>query len=111
MTNSAVALVREYYTDNYNGASVLPVLGDDTSPKLVYITGLNGNNPLRGYQDALPPLSRHERGAAWTYKGNFLFMDGHVEWVETPSLTPKCNDMFPTIAAVRLNNPGLPARP
>ncbi|MGO9244975.1 MAG: prepilin-type N-terminal cleavage/methylation domain-containing protein [Verrucomicrobiia bacterium] len=104
LTNTSVAIVGDYYTDNYKGTSVLPVLGDDANPTWVYITGLNGTGPIGNN----PPLSRHQRGTAWTYQGNFLFMDGHVEWVENPTTVPKCTDMFPSIKDVRTANPSLP---
>ncbi|HVM62284.1 MAG TPA: type II secretion system protein [Verrucomicrobiae bacterium] len=98
LTNTSVAIVAEYYGDNYGGKSYLPALGDDTSPSLVYVTGLNSSGlPLSGSQGAYPPLSRHDRSAPWTYKGNYLFMDGHVEWVENPGLPPKCTEMFPLL--------------
>ncbi len=107
LTNSSVVIVAEYYSDNYQGTSYLPVLGDDAIPNYVYVTGLVGGGPLTGLGNpqAVPPLSKHDKGMA--YRGNFLFMDGHVEWVENPQLAPKCNDMFPTIKAVRNANPGL----
>jgi prepilin-type N-terminal cleavage/methylation domain-containing protein/prepilin-type processing-associated H-X9-DG protein len=109
LTNTSVAIIGEYYTDNWAGKSVLPVLGDDAAPQLVYITGLNSSGlPLTGPGGSAPPLSRHQRGTAWTYQGNFLFMDGHVEWVENPTLVPKCTDMFPSIKDLRTANPSLP---
>ncbi|MGD0059342.1 MAG: prepilin-type N-terminal cleavage/methylation domain-containing protein [Verrucomicrobiia bacterium] len=106
LTNSSVVIVAEYYSDNYQGTAYLPVLGDDATPNYVYVTGLLNGGPLlgQGNPQAVPPLSKHDKGMA--YRGNFLFMDGHVEWVENPQLAPKCTDMFPSVKAVRTANNG-----
>ena len=75
LTNSSVAVVAEYY-------------------------GLDGHNPIiesavdnyiRSPSLSIRPNSSHMAGNPSA--GNYLFLDGHVEWVEQPQNRP---EMFPT---------------
>jgi prepilin-type N-terminal cleavage/methylation domain-containing protein/prepilin-type processing-associated H-X9-DG protein len=73
LTNTQVAVVAEFYSPPL---SLWPTLGD---PNTAYFPNISSMNPI----------SMH---AATPMSGNFLFLDGHVEWVENPSTRP---EMFP----------------
>jgi len=90
LTNTAVVIVGEYYTEPYHTPAILPTIEDTT---WAYI-----KNPY----SVNHPYSLHKEGQPlW---GNYLFLDGHVEWVERLSenasdLTAKqlSNEMFPQL--------------
>jgi prepilin-type N-terminal cleavage/methylation domain-containing protein/prepilin-type processing-associated H-X9-DG protein len=94
LTNTEVALVAECYS-----GAVLPTLR--APPDLDFVTGpTTGPATIAGAQGDFPPLSRHAGGAP--IKGNYLFMDGHVEWTEHPENKP---EMFPKIPGGPGNKP------
>ena len=81
---SEVALVTEYYSE-----MILPTMRSPdnwsyvTGPKTL-LTAADGNNH--------PPVSKHEHGVPMS--GNYLFMDGRVEWVDHPEYR---REMFPKV--------------
>jgi len=87
LTNTAVVIVGEYYAP-YNTVPIVPTIEDYS---FTFI-----KNPY----SVNHPYSMHKEGAPlW---GNYLFLDGHVEWVEKLSeniadLPAKklADDMFP----------------
>ena len=91
LTNTVVVIVGEYYLDS---ANVLPTFGD-AGPVNAYITSSSCDTSTTPGPQHRPPLSRHVNGSPLA--GNYLFLDGHVEWIQ--NLSPNCNDltkaMFP----------------
>ena len=82
LTNSAVAVVGEYYSD-----TILPTVRGTgwecvTGPSIATASG--------GF--VWLPLAKHANNAPM--QGNFLFLDGHVEWVEHPE---NRREMFPLV--------------
>jgi prepilin-type N-terminal cleavage/methylation domain-containing protein/prepilin-type processing-associated H-X9-DG protein len=89
--NSEVAVVTEYYTDTSIAPGILPTMRKTGALDWSYVRGpTTGPQPFVGY----PPRSRHDPSNL--LKGNFLFMDGHVEWVEQPDSAARTN-MFPKL--------------
>ena len=93
LTNSAVALVCEYYYyEPGQLPKVLPVLEDNQLP---VVTGFDNagsiNSPDFG---AAPPLSMHVPRNK--NSGNILFLDGHVEWVENPDRRVEMFPLYPS---------------
>ena len=84
LTNTEVVLVSEYYTD-----TILPTMKYDELPVVSYMTG-PGNliTPAAGQPQA--PWSKHD---GVSMKGNYLFMDTHVEYIERPESR---KEMWPT---------------
>jgi prepilin-type processing-associated H-X9-DG protein/prepilin-type N-terminal cleavage/methylation domain-containing protein len=83
LTNSSVAIVGEIYAansqvlvTNQNAFAMIPFI---TSPSATASATFN------------PPGARHDKSNALS--GNYLFVDGHVEWVGNPTIRP---EMFPT---------------
>jgi prepilin-type N-terminal cleavage/methylation domain-containing protein/prepilin-type processing-associated H-X9-DG protein len=81
LTNSAVAVVGEYYSD-----AILPTVrgtGGEciTGPAITSAAGFTWL-----------PLAKHVNDAPM--QGNFLFLDGHVEWVQHPE---NRREMFPLV--------------
>jgi len=91
LTNTEVALVAEYYS-----TTIMPTLKFAGDPDWSYVTGpLTSDGPAGITPDsgsAHPPSSKHVAGA--TLKCNYLFMDGHVDWIETAQNKP---EMFPKL--------------
>ncbi|MGD0650820.1 MAG: type II secretion system protein [Verrucomicrobiia bacterium] len=77
LTNSSVAVVGEYYQVE----GVNPIIESD------------GGNYIRSPSASIRPSSKHVSGNP--VAGNYLFLDGHVEWVERPDFEPKRSEMFP----------------
>ncbi|HUK84215.1 MAG TPA: type II secretion system protein [Verrucomicrobiae bacterium] len=85
LTNTEVAVVSEYYSD-----IILPVV---QASGWEYVTGpTTGPATITGASGDKPPSSKHVPGSP--LKGNYLFMDGHTEWVEQPQNKP---EMFPKV--------------
>ena len=81
LTNSAVAVVGEYYSD-VTLPTIRGVGGECiTGPSIASAAGLLWR-----------PLAKHAKETPMG--GNFLFLDGHVEWVENPEGRP---EMFPLV--------------
>jgi len=76
LTNTDVAIVGEVYS-----TAIQPTLADTGTTSVQYVP------PTTITQ---PPMSRHD--ANNTLAGNFLFLDGRVEWVDHPESHP---EMFP----------------
>ncbi len=97
LTNSAVAIVAEYYSDNIH-----PTLEDNGTISPFVTSSLDTYGGPGG--TSFPPSSRHVNDSAHL-KGNYLFMDGHVEFVNGltgPGAYPNPNDplamaMFPQV--------------
>ena len=88
LTNSQVAVVAEYYSDQLSWPPVLEDNGT-ISPFVTSSSDAGG----------VPPCSKHVNDATHL-KGNYLFLDGHVEFVN--GLTGSANDplasqMFPGV--------------
>jgi prepilin-type processing-associated H-X9-DG protein len=97
LTNSSVAIVAEYYSDTIN-----PTIEDNG------VVGPNGGgSPFvtssYGTWDGtshIPPSSKHGNQ---TLKGNYLFLDGHVEFVNSLVLGASypndtlANQIFPPV--------------
>jgi prepilin-type N-terminal cleavage/methylation domain-containing protein/prepilin-type processing-associated H-X9-DG protein len=89
LTNSSVAIVGEYYSD-----TVLP-----SFQNVGYGYGIirsPWDSPLTA--TTFPPNSKHKANAPLA--GNYLFLDGHVEWIEklttaAPLNNPLALEMFP----------------
>jgi prepilin-type N-terminal cleavage/methylation domain-containing protein/prepilin-type processing-associated H-X9-DG protein len=99
LTNSQVAVVAEYYSD-----TIRPTMEDGgtissfVTSSYDYYPGNNQN------QATLPPLSKHLNKSPLT--GNYLFLDGHVEYVNSligspaaPNNDLRANQMFPAVPA------------
>ena len=84
LTNSQVAVVGEIYATN----SQLFVTGNAVG--LVPFITSPADSATSTYN---PPSSKHEKSSALA--GNFLFFDGHVEWVQNPENAQKQSEMFP----------------
>lgn len=94
LTNSQVAVVAEYYGDK-----IPPATLEDNGTISPFVTSSydtwNGN-------DQVPPSSKHVNDSTHL-KGNYLFMDGHVEYVikligpsaSYPLGDPLATEMFP----------------
>lgn len=83
LTNTAVAVVGEF-------------LSDTIQPQIEDVTRAFMASP----SDAIDfrPSSRHEKNSP--LQGNFLFLDGHVEWMATLSTDPNNSvaaEMFPPV--------------
>jgi prepilin-type processing-associated H-X9-DG protein len=90
LTNSAVALAGELYSD-----TILPIIDNNAK---IYITGVDDSgNPLSGAADTVAPSAKHESSSLMS--GNFLFMDGHVEYIGQGQLASRRKDqgMFPAL--------------
>jgi prepilin-type N-terminal cleavage/methylation domain-containing protein/prepilin-type processing-associated H-X9-DG protein len=95
LTNSQVAVVAEYYNSDIN-PPILPTIED--SGTLLFVTSSYDYGGGGGF----PPLSKHTGKAS--PKGNYLFLDGHVEFVSSligstaaPSGDTRANQMFPPV--------------
>lgn len=98
LTNSSVAIVAEYYSDTIN-----PTIEDQgtISPFVTSSYDYNPNSP--GQSGGFPPWSKHV--AKSPLQGNYLFMDGHVEFVNSlvggpgsyPTSDPRGAQMFPQV--------------
>jgi prepilin-type N-terminal cleavage/methylation domain-containing protein/prepilin-type processing-associated H-X9-DG protein len=100
LTNSSVAIVAEYYS-----GSILPTLDDNG----IVNNGCGGSPFVTSSSDSggVLPSSKHVNDSTHL-KGNYLFLDGHVEFVN--GLTGSANDplasqMFPGVP----NPPGAPS--
>jgi prepilin-type N-terminal cleavage/methylation domain-containing protein/prepilin-type processing-associated H-X9-DG protein len=83
LTNTSVVIVGEYYAPDKSPA-ILPNIEDDP-PTYVFI---------REMASTFPPLAKHDPSAP--AKANYLFLDGHVEWVENlTSDSDREREMFP----------------
>jgi len=95
LTNSAVVIVGELYSDTImtimqtleKGVDGVGTVGFITSPSDPYVMG----------SSHYPPSSKHENSDVLA--GNFLFLDGHVEWLQGLSSTwnagSREDQMFP----------------
>jgi prepilin-type processing-associated H-X9-DG protein len=99
LTNSSVAIVAEYYTYYSDNPAILPTVEDNgtISP---FVTSSYDYNPNSQQQSGYPPRSKHLAKAPLT--GNYLFLDGHVEYVNSllgsgsyPTSDPRAAQMFP----------------
>ena len=97
LTNSSVAIVAEYYSD-----SILPTLEDQgTISPFVTSSYETYSRPSQ-----IPPWSKHVNDATHS-KGNYLFLDGHVQFVNQllapggsyPTSDPLAAQMFPAVPA------------
>ena len=96
LTNSSVAVVAEYYSDN-----VKPFVEDQgTISPFVTSSLVNFNGTTQ-----VPPWSKHVNDSTHL-KGNYLFLDGHVEFVNgligpgsygPPPSDPLAAQMFPAV--------------
>ena len=88
LTNTEVAVVGEYYSD-----TLFPTIKGNGA---AYITGPRQSDGPAGLKGAggeeYPPSSKHVPGNS--LKGNYLFLDGHTEWVEHAENKP---EMFPKV--------------
>jgi prepilin-type N-terminal cleavage/methylation domain-containing protein/prepilin-type processing-associated H-X9-DG protein len=99
LANSATALVGEMYSD-----TLQPYCVTNNSPPpdlLNYIRGPSALINLEGGKYS--PASKHASDSV--LQSNFLFVDGHVEWVERPESRP---EMFPQISALPAGTPSPP---
>jgi prepilin-type N-terminal cleavage/methylation domain-containing protein/prepilin-type processing-associated H-X9-DG protein len=84
LTNTQVAIVGEYYAPDRSPA-ILPIFEDNNAAF------------MKRPSSPVPPLSKHQNGAP--LQGNYLFLDGHVEWVQKLNTTdpndPLAQEMFP----------------
>ncbi len=94
LTNSSVAVVAEYYSDNLK-----PFLEDQGTISPFVTSSLETFNGTT----QVPPWSKHVNDATHL-KGNYLFLDGHVEFVNgligagsygPPPSDPLAAQMFP----------------
>jgi prepilin-type processing-associated H-X9-DG protein len=80
LTNTEVALVAEYYNPDIPGNPILPNMASQGgfNADKVYVRGPTSwiSSP-----DSRPPLAKHDDDKA---RGNYLFMDAHVEYIERP---------------------------
>lgn len=99
LTNSEVAMVAEYYWPDSPSGPLLPTLKLDNgnTVSFCYITGPtaadNGSvviTPAAG--TPRPPRAQHDQPPI---RGNFLFMDAHVEYLENPQNKPEMWPRFP----------------
>jgi prepilin-type processing-associated H-X9-DG protein len=91
LTNSATVIVGELYLSGAVAQTLEK--GVDGAGAAGFITSPSDLASSPHY----PPTSPHEKGAP--LKGNYLFLDGHVEWVEA-FMTGGVNDpavMFPQV--------------
>jgi prepilin-type N-terminal cleavage/methylation domain-containing protein/prepilin-type processing-associated H-X9-DG protein len=102
LTNSVVALVGEEYDDTVN-PNIAPTI---QSAGYEVMTGpTTGPASISGNSGNFPPHASHESKSPMS--SNFLFMDGHVEWVDHPENHP---EMFPKLLTGSWNPP-LPSPP
>jgi prepilin-type N-terminal cleavage/methylation domain-containing protein/prepilin-type processing-associated H-X9-DG protein len=76
LTNSSVAIVAEYYTYYSDTRPILPTLEDQGT-----ISPFVTSSYDYGQSGGAPPLSKHVGNSP--LKGNYLFLDGHVEFVNS----------------------------
>ncbi len=93
LTNSSVAIVGEFLSDTANVQPTVQQAGFDQNTATYMTSPLDANIALR-------PASKHLPSNP--VAGNFLFMDGHVEWVERFTSTTLPSDasllaMFPKV--------------
>jgi prepilin-type processing-associated H-X9-DG protein len=96
LTNSAVAVVAENYNSDEIAENERPIIEDKN---YTYVNSPSDNDPKRR------PYSNHHRhtNVDDPLKGNYLFLDSHVEWVERltanpdPTPDPLTAQMFPTV--------------
>jgi prepilin-type N-terminal cleavage/methylation domain-containing protein/prepilin-type processing-associated H-X9-DG protein len=74
LTNSQVAIVAEYYSN-----TLYPTI-EDKGTISPFVTSSYDYNPSSTQQSGFPPLSKHGNSPL---KGNCLFLDGHVEFVNS----------------------------
>jgi len=80
LTNSQVAVVAEYYVSSYTNG-VGPTLQDNGAISLGnFLSPYVTSSYDYGQGSGAPPLSRHGNNPL---KGNYLFLDGHVEFVSS----------------------------
>jgi prepilin-type processing-associated H-X9-DG protein len=105
LTNTAVAIVGEYYSDK-----LAPVFESAPPLTTAFITSAL-DSPWDG-TTKFPPQSKHVTDSR--VKGNYLFLDGHVEWVERLATSPgdpntllvaQTRQMFPPIPNRQQNAP------
>jgi prepilin-type N-terminal cleavage/methylation domain-containing protein/prepilin-type processing-associated H-X9-DG protein len=78
LTNSSVAIVTEFYSADY---SIFHNFEDTSSAFQPYVTSSYAYNANSRLQNNNPPLSMHVHSSP--LKGNYLFLDGHVEFVNS----------------------------
>jgi prepilin-type N-terminal cleavage/methylation domain-containing protein/prepilin-type processing-associated H-X9-DG protein len=92
LTNTEVALLAEYYDPDAN-PRIQPTMRYTLDPDYTSVTGpITGPAAIVGANGNRPPTSKHATDAP--LKGNYLFMDAHVEYVEHPENKP---EMFPKL--------------
>ena len=101
LTNSSVAIISEFFSDSPSIGPTVQQTGNDQNSSTAYMT-----SPADA-SAALQPHSKHAPSNPMA--GNYLFLDGHVEWIEkinasTPSTDPNMLAMFPPV-------PSAPAPP
>jgi prepilin-type N-terminal cleavage/methylation domain-containing protein/prepilin-type processing-associated H-X9-DG protein len=94
LTNSQVAVVAEYYSDN-----IQPTIEDNGTISPFVTSSYDTYSPPNG----IPPSSKHVNDSTHL-KGNYLFLDGHVEFVNglrapggSPGSDPLADKMFPAV--------------
>jgi prepilin-type N-terminal cleavage/methylation domain-containing protein/prepilin-type processing-associated H-X9-DG protein len=106
LTNSATAIVGEFYSDSVPITPTVQQNGNDQNLGTAYMT-----SPADG-SAALQPHSKHSLSLPWS--GNYLFLDGHAEWIEkihpvTGSSPPVADPNDPTWPAMFPPVPTAPA--
>ncbi|HUJ12005.1 MAG TPA: DUF1559 domain-containing protein [Verrucomicrobiae bacterium] len=82
LTNTTVAIIAEHYDRVGSDPSFNPILEDGT------------DNYVRNPSSATAyPGSKHMPGNK--FAGNYLFLDGHVEWIENVTTRPEMFPNFP----------------
>jgi prepilin-type processing-associated H-X9-DG protein len=103
LTNSSVAIVGEFLSDPANVHPTVQQTGLDQNPNAYMTSPVDGNA-------ALQPHSKHM--ASNPVAGNYLFMDGHVEWNDKfnsgMSPTPDMLAMFPPVPSAPVPTPPCP---
>ena len=104
LTNSSVAIVGEYYSDAIT-PNIAPTMEDNGT-----LTGfITSSSDTYAPPAGVNPLAKHVSGGAISgtpdsynsyFQANYLFMDGHVEWVNKLTgkpTDPTAAEMFPTV--------------
>jgi prepilin-type N-terminal cleavage/methylation domain-containing protein/prepilin-type processing-associated H-X9-DG protein len=104
LTNTAVAIVGEFVSDADGIAPTVQQTGNDANPN-PWMT-----SPDSGQNRTLQPRSKHMNSNPAA--GNYLFLDGHVEWLERvkPNMLPTdplVLEMFPPVPTPPTIQPGV----
>lgn len=101
LTNTATAIVGEFFSDSVPISPTVQQNGNDQNLGTAYMT-----SPADG-SAALQPHSKHVSSNPMA--GNYLFLDGHVEWNEKFNVSnqsdPNIPVMFPPVPTMPLGAP------